>query len=315
MTKRISCTKEDLARVEKHPEQARFFCQELEAGHILFFPEMPFAFPKEDQAFLIGQKQTENAGRKNIAYKPHKDSITNLVTTNPDDRDVFLTIMRRYSYGVEEFLGKFLSPYQASWKLDYASFRPMQEKGRNLRKRARNDLLHIDAFPSRSVYGARILRFFTNIHPEKPRKWITADTFSQLLEKFSNEEIFKALKKRPSTKALFSRTMTKCASFLGLPLSPRSTYDDFMLQLHHFLKEKDDYQKNCPKSYWEFPPQSCWLAFTDQLTHAVLEGQFALEQTLLVSRDGLLKPKNAPISLLEHFSKKTLVSRSARLFQ
>ncbi len=158
MAKLIACTQEVREEAKQDPEKARSMCQELEEGHILFFPQIPFAFPQEDREFLIHQKQMENASRKNIAYKPHRDMISNLASTDltKREKETCLQIMRRYTYGVEEFLGSFLTPYKSRWKLDYASFRPMQEKGRNLRKRARNDLLHIDAFPSRPVHGARI---------------------------------------------------------------------------------------------------------------------------------------------------------------
>lgn len=309
MAKQILCSEKEIKEVEKRPEAARKFCQALEKGDILFFPNIPFSFPQEDIAFLLAQKQTANTGRKNIAYKPHRDTITNLISADltKEDKETFLKIMRNYSYNVEGFLGNFLSPYRAGWKLDYASFRPVQEKGRNLRKRARNDLLHVDAFPSRPVHGARILRFFTNINPEDPRKWITADTFSELMDRFKEEPFCQALKERTPTKKRISRTFKTLLWKLGIPLTLRSTYDEFMLQLHHFLKEEENYQKNCPKQYWDFPPNSCWAVFTDGLTHAALEGKYALEQTFLISNKALLEPKSAPVSILESFSHQTLI--------
>ena len=69
-------------------------------------------------------------------------------------------IMRQYSQDVTRFLTGFLSPYEGRWQLDYASFRSIEERGRVQPFRKRNDLLHVDAFPTRPVFGDLILRCF-----------------------------------------------------------------------------------------------------------------------------------------------------------
>ena len=43
------------------------------------------------------------------------------------------------------------------------SYRPVEEATRKLRLKARNDLLHVDAFPTRPTNGWRILRCFVLI--------------------------------------------------------------------------------------------------------------------------------------------------------
>ena len=141
----------------------------IESGNILFFSKCPFHFPQEDLDFLLAQKQTGSSNRKNIAYKLQTNKITNAVEFSEEQGKQLLEIMRNYSQRVVEFLSKLLHPYSSKWNLDYASFRPFQEKGRQLRTRARNDLLHVDSFPTRPVHGGRILRFFTNINPKESR--------------------------------------------------------------------------------------------------------------------------------------------------
>ena len=118
-------------------------------------------------SFLLGQQQTGSTLHKNIAYKPNLDSVSGLdaSTTGAAELKQLQAIMRQYSQDVTRFLTRFLSPYQGRWQLDYASFRPQEEEGRDLPLRRRNDLLHTDAFPTRPTQGARILRFFNNIHP------------------------------------------------------------------------------------------------------------------------------------------------------
>jgi hypothetical protein len=86
---------------------------------------------------------------------------------------------------------------------------------------------------------------------------------------------------------------------LGLPVMLRPPYDEFMLSFHHFLKANTAYQEAEPKTRVEFAPGATWLVFTDMVSHAVLSGQYALEQTFIVARSSLLTPEKAPIAILE----------------
>ena len=86
---------------------------------------------------------------------------------------------------------------------------------------------------------------------------------------------------------------------MGIPIVLRSPYDVFMLNMHNFLKENEDFQKSCHKDYWEFPPNSCWIVYTDQVSHAATAGQYALEQTIIIPRQALIHPENSPVGVLE----------------
>lgn len=285
------------------------FAEQLEAGNILFFPTVPFSFPQEDIDFLLKQKQSEAKNRKNIAYKPAADKITNVdQASSAEQQEKLLQVMRKYSQSAVSFLTKILPAYAPHWRLDYASFRPFQEKGRKLRLRARNDLLHTDAFPTRPMHGSRILRFFTNINPTESRKWMTSESFGELAKKFGGKSGM-AFPRTVSHSFLgkIVRKLKKAANEAGFPVVLRSPYDDFMMRFHNFLKENQDFQANCPKDHWAFPPGSCWAVFTDQVTHAALEGQYALEQTILVPRGALLNPEKAPISVLERLSGEVMI--------
>ncbi|MEN9654427.1 MAG: hypothetical protein RL235_539 [Chlamydiota bacterium] len=273
-------------------------CRELEKGNILFFKTIPFAFPAEDISFLLAQKQGSSRLRKNISYKPDVDVVHNHSASDKDALLKMHAVLRRYSANAVSFLRQLLPQYADAWRLDYASFRPFQEKGRPLRLRARNDLLHVDAFPTRPLYGDRILRFFTNINPHEPRVWHTSGPFKELFQKFYRE-MKMPLSMRYTRGALAKRIARSCLRKLGIPIPERSPYDDFMLRFHHFLKEHALFQETCHKDRWEFPPRSCWAVFTDQVSHAALSGQYALEQTIIVPRRALLNPEEAPASILE----------------
>jgi len=79
-----------------------------------------------------------------------------------------------------------------------------------------------------------------------------------------------------------------------------------MLGFHHFLKENGEYQETARASELSFAPDASWMVFTDAVTHSVLRGQFALEQTFLVARDSLAVPDLAPIAVLERIAGRKL---------
>jgi len=289
-----------------YPKDSNRMCRELEKGNILFFPSIPFSFPQDEIEFLLQQKQGRSKGRKNIAYKPKDDLLSNH-DGDPESGERLKEILRLFSERTTRFLTGLLKPYAEEWKLDYASFRPFQEKGRDLRLRARNDLLHVDAFPTRPLHGNRILRFFININPRESRDWMTTEPFASLAEKFGGKEV-------PFPKSvgysLYDRILRKSKlklRSLGVKAPLRSPYDAFMLKLHNFLKENAEFQKHCKKDCWSFPPNSCWAVFTDQVSHAALAGQYALEQTFLIPVSSLLFPDRSPLCILERLSGRNMI--------
>lgn len=291
---------------------AREFCAQLEAGDILYIPGMPFDIPPADLDFLLGRRQSGGRLHKNIAYRASEDRITGFAEDAPGDGARLLQIMRDYSRNATATLTKILSPYQQRWKLDYASYRPLEEENRDLSLHKRNDLLHTDAFPSRPTNGDRILRFFTNINPSEPRKWMTTTPFDTLAAQFAGKDggcpLPQSLSKSAFAKGVFG--MKRALGSLGIPVTARSPYDDFMLRFHDFLKENGEFQKNCVKEYSDFPPNTCWMVYTDMVGHAVLRGRCALEQTYIVSKDAMVTPEKAPVRVLENMVGASLVVNS-----
>ena len=268
----------------------------LETGDILYFPTTPFAFSEDDKAFLLRQKQAAPSLHKNISYRPARDRLKGV---DSNDRARMHMIMKGYSERAIAFMTSFFPSYARDWKIDFASFRPIEEQGRETSLRSRNDLLHVDSFPSRPSRGDRLLRIFTNINPERPRVWITSDPFETLANRYAEEV---GLPQPPDAGAKLRGRTLRVLSSLGLPVVDRPPYDRFMLKFHHFLKENAAFQRDCPKDRWEFPPGSTWIVFTDTTSHACLSGQFALEQTFIVRRQSLVWPEKSPISILERMS-------------
>ncbi len=293
-------------RASQHEQRSLEYCRELEAGRILFFPGVPFDLPAADCAFLISQKQTGSRFHKNISYRPKQDILRGASAENSGDQQRLHSIMREYSQKVTQFVGSFLAPYAGKLVLDFASFRPLEEQGRELPLHKRNDLLHVDAFPTRPTRGARILRVFNNLNPTVPRIWRTGEPFHELAPRFAKDAglSYYAMQSRS---ALFRlrRSATRAFRGLGLPLADRSAYDLFMLHFHDWLKENEPYQKE-EHTRSEFPPNCTWMVYTDGVPHAALSGQYALEHTYIVPREALVAPGLAPIDVLEKMSETAL---------
>ena len=171
----------------QHGDQLRSWCAALESGAVLYFPQTPLPIPEPDLELLLGQKQTGSKVHKNIAYKPNRDELTGVDSSNTDADDRAGSARHHAALLglVEDFLAGFLAPYSKRWTLDYASYRPLEEQGRDLSLRKRNDLLHTDAFPTRPTRGWRILRFFHNIHPTRTRDWVVGEAFPRVVGNFT----------------------------------------------------------------------------------------------------------------------------------
>jgi hypothetical protein len=289
-------------------DRARAWCERLEAGEILYFPQTPLPIPPADLEFLLSARQTGSALHKNIAYKPARDQLSGVdaKTTDAAELEQLHAVMRRYSASVAGFLKDFLAPYQQRWLLDYASFRPIEEQGRDLALRKRNDMLHTDAFPTRPTRGRRILRFFHNIHPTRTRDWVVSEPFGRVVEAFAPGKL--AIPHSDGPVASVGKRLAQAVGLANLvPQLKRTPYDQFMMELHNAMKESAEFQRDCVKESVQFPPGSSWMVYTETVPHAVLAGQYALEQTFLVDHAAMVKPESAPVAILEKMAGARLV--------
>lgn len=284
--------------------RSRAYCEMLERGRILFFREPPFSFPADDREFLLSQEWTDLRMHKNVSYRPGEDVLRG-ISGDAAKTERIHQIFRSYSAQVVEFGRNFLAPYAKRWTLDFASFRPIEEERRGLPLHKRNDLLHVDAFPSRPTRGGRILRIFTNLNREKPRVWNTTESFEVLARTHANRA---GLRKIADDDGWVSRTVQDWGAKLGFSGFGRTPYDMFMLRFHDYLKENHEFQSKCAKVRLAFPPGSTWLVFTDSVAHAVLSGRFAIEQTFLIPPAALVAPQFAPYKILEQIAGVPLVS-------
>lgn len=289
------------------PRASDTLCRHLEQGDILLVREAPFVPRGDDAEFLRAQHQAVGQSHKNIAYKPNRRQVTGVEATNSADAARLRAILEAYSRGALEFLARLLPRYAASWTVDYASFRPFEEHGRDLPLSRRNDLMHVDAFPTRPTHGGRILRAFTNLHPTRDRVWVTADPFEELAARYAAAAGLPAV---TGPAAGLRRQAAKLTRLVGVKAPDRSPYDEFMLRFHHFLKANEEFQQSGRRDESAFGPGDTWISFTDQIAHAVLSGQYALEQTCIVPHASMLEPDRSPLSVLERLAGQPLAAHA-----
>ena len=292
----------------KAAARSRWCCEQLEAGQILYFSGIPYDFPQVDRDFLLAQRQSDSRIHKNISYRPAQDMLRGGVADSREDMERLHQIMRHFSAEIVGLLTRVLAPYARHWSLDYASYRPEEEQNRDLSLHKRNDLLHVDAFPSRPTRGGRILRCFTNINPTRSRNWLTTDRFPELAEKFARKAGLEEIARGGDSTGSFFNAVKRA---FGGKAVDRSAYDKFMLRFHDYLKENGDFQKNCNKINIAFPPMATWMCYTDSVPHAVLSGQYALEQTFIIPVRALVTPEKSPIRILEKMAGRPLARELA----
>jgi hypothetical protein len=96
------------------------------------------------------------------------------------------------------------------------------------------------------------------------------------------------------------KAVAQATGLAGLvPQWKRTPYDEFMMQLHNAMKEDAAFQSGTTREEVKFVPGSSWMVYTETVPHAVLGGQYALEQTFLVDPAAMVTPMSAPIAILE----------------
>ncbi|HVK13526.1 MAG TPA: Kdo hydroxylase family protein, partial [Gemmataceae bacterium] len=242
--------------------------------------------------FLRAQDAT-GFGHKDVSYDPATGRVVGL-RGGEDAAARVKSILTDASRLAGEWLRTALPDYAGDLTPDRVTLRTQEEATRSLRVTARNDLLHIDQFPTRPSYGRRVLRLSVNIHPDEPWVWATADRFPELLTRFAH-----LLRVPDLTDAAWRAETPTVVRLLRRGRAGRSEYDFWMLRLHHYLKEDIAFQVRAARRLWTFPAGSAWLLFSDGVAHAQLRGRYLIDHTFFVPTGCLVAPDLAPLTLLE----------------
>jgi hypothetical protein len=264
----------------------------LEAGKVLYFPQLAFRLTAQEQRFLT--PEIRDPKTRNISLDANgrlKGAIGDAAM-----QEELVAMIGRFRAQAQTLVDSLLPRYTGAMRLAPTSYRPSQVETRAQSWRADDRRLHVDAFPSRPNYGERILRVFTNINPHgAPRVWRVGEPFENVARRFL-----------PRAKP-YRRWQARLLNALHVTKSLRSEYDHLMLQLHDGMKSDLAYQKDAPQVTMPFPPGSVWVCFSDQASHAVMAGQYMLEQTLHLPVAQQYDPQASPLAILTRLTGRQLI--------
>jgi len=279
----------------------------LEHGSIVFFPESPVQLPSEEDLSFLRQELPKLPKLKNISYHPEVGRIPGLESDDVELVERVNRILVTVSDDITSFIQKTAPRLADNWTIGTCSFRPLEEKGRNLKPHASNELVHIDAGAYGATNGDRILRFFINVNPQADRVWATKGSFPDLYATHARRANLDCSKAghRYLSKGPLDHIRTSLINALvkaGMPavkVLDSSPYDRVMRKFHNYMKDTRSFQQD-QQGYEEFrfPPFSAWMVFTDMVSHASLSGQYALVLTSIVRLENCRLPELAPINIL-----------------
>ena len=282
----------DWAQAHSRPE----WTAALEAGKVLYFPRLGFAVQPEEQALL----REDMLAPKSRNVSLGADGVLKGAAGSAAEQQALAAMVGRFRQQALRLVDDLLPEYQGLLRIAPTSFRPRQVETRAQSVRADDQRMHVDAFPSRPSYGERLLRVFTNLNPQGvPRVWRVGEDFETIARRYL-----------PQAKP-YRLWQAKVLNAVHATKSLRSEYDHLMLQLHDLMKFDEAYQKNGTQVTVPFPPGSVWVCFSDQATHAVMSGQFMMEQTLYLPPGKEVDPQASPLAILTRLMGRPLVGVGA----
>jgi len=278
----------------------------LEAGKIPYFPEAPVPLPSDDDLAFLREELPKHLTGKNVSYHPEADSVRGLEKGTPLYQKAY-DVLTTHSNNVTDFYMSAMPELFKGSTIATSSFRPIQEKGRDLSAHASNELIHFDAKAYGAVNGNRILRFFVNLNPVEDRVWATRGNFPDLFKVYAEEAgLLNRIRKNKLERSGLDDLRTSVLSGiskLGLPkarMLDNSPYDQTMRDFHNFMKDTPEFQSSQDgRLELAFPSYAAWTVFTDMVSHACLSGQHAFIWTAIVPLENCRHPEMAPMNIMK----------------
>ena len=268
----------------------------VEAGRVLYFPHLAFEVLPTERALL--REGMLSPQSRNVSLGA--DGVLKGAGGSAAEQAQLAAMVARFRQQALQLIDGLLPEYRGRLRFAPTSFRPRQVETRRQSVRADDQRMHVDAFPSRPNYGERILRVFANINPAgAPRVWRVGDDFETVARQFL-----------PRAKP-YRLWQAKALNALHVTKSLRSEYDHLMLQLHDAMKRDEAYQKSGAQVSMPFAAGSVWVCYSDQATHAVMSGQFMMEQTLYLPPGREVDPQASPLAILTRLVGRPLVGVGA----
>lgn len=264
----------------------------LETGHVLVFPQLRFGLSQAEQRLL--DTRCADPATKNISLRGPQALMRGAVGS-AEELVELRAMLIRFRDQATALAQRLFPHYIGKLQVANTSYRPVSVEGRETSWRKDDTRLHVDAFPSNPTQGARLLRIFTNVHPgTQPRIWRVGEDFQDFARTF----LPRLKRPLPGSAWLLER--------LHITKQRRTEFDHLMLGLHDGAKADMTWQRNCPQREVAFAPGTTWVMFSDQVLHAVMSGQFMMEQTFWLSPTDQLRPDTSPLCVLERMTGRRL---------
>lgn len=264
----------------------------VEAGEVLAFDRLAFALQPGEQRFL--DERWSDGKAKNISLRWPAGELRG-AAGSADDLRLLHGLLLRFATDAEALVLRLFPHYRGALRRGNTSLRNAEIAGRVTSWRQDDSRLHVDAFPSNPMLGARLLRVFTNVNPHgEPRRWRVGEPFEQHARRYLG-----LLRRQLPGQA-------RLLAALGITKRRRSDYDHLMLQLHDFAKADTEFQRESPQQRVDFAPGTTWVVYSDQVLHAALGGRNMFEQTFVLDVDQQKRPETSPLRTLERLTRRTL---------
>ena len=274
------------------PEIRTIAVDALEAGKILYEPKLRFDFSYAERRILA--PKWLDGKSKNVSFDAEAEVLRGTRCLGAE-LDALTRAMKRYCAWASDLMTALCPSCAGHLAVGFTSFRPVEIAGRGTFRQPGDHRLHVDAFPSRPTRGARILRIFSNVNPVTHRIWRVGEGFGKVAARFMPRI-------RGPLPGEFS-----LLGFLRVAKGRRSEYDHYMLGIHDRMKADRSYQAQVSQTEIAFPPGATWICFTDSVSHAVMSGQFAFEQTFYLPVTAMKDPERSPLRTLERLAGRALV--------
>ena len=107
----------------------------MERSEVVYFERCPVELPSHEDLAFLRDEMAAGLKAKNVSYHPESDSIPRFEApaeiTSRVER-----ILRTHGQRVERFLHRVVPDYVPGWLLGTTSFRPIEERGRDLKPRS-----------------------------------------------------------------------------------------------------------------------------------------------------------------------------------
>lgn len=264
----------------------------LETGHVLVFPELRFVLSETERRFL--DTRYADPATKNISLRGAQALMRGAVGT-AEDLVELRAMLIRFRDQATALAQRLFPHYTGKLQVANTSYRPISVEGRETSWRKDDTRLHVDAFPSNPTQGARLLRIFTNVNPgNQPRVWRVGEDFQDFARTF----LPRIKRPLPGSGWLLEA--------LHVTKQRRTEFDHLMLGLHDGAKADMAWQGSCPQREVAFAPGTTWVVFSDQVLHAVMSGQFMMEQTFWLAPADQQHPETSPLRVLEQMTGRRL---------